>query len=375
MAVEPGIYTGTATVHKNTTLLTHTAENFMPKFREAVFSSSSLLKALGVSAFGKAAMIGNDRFGNVTTSSGKGVMFSDGYQFSGPIMTSGPTLVNIDRLATISPQFLDPGNGWAYSWVRGILPLGIPEEVVLDNQGSAKLMDILETNMKLAQSAAVRDITYEFFGSASAPTGCATGLKDLVSVTQTATVGQIAATNSFWQNAYKPCTDVGGGGELNRPLSLLAKLQLLSLTLKSRSSASNDRLWIATQGAYQYVLRGTYADGAPSGNGAVFGIKDFVDAGIEHVANNGSPMIYDSNVTVPTGATASTEAIYNIDLQSTGICFKKNEYFKVEPWTFPTPHHTQRYVRSNILIRRTPYVMNRRDNGVLYNIPANPDAS
>lgn len=368
---EPSVYTGTAGVAKNTALLTHTAESYKPVLRMAAFSSTPALKLLALKAWGAKAALGDIAFGNVTKTSGKGVTFSDGgFQFSGPIFNTTATGSNVGRLANINPQFLEPGNGFAYSWVRYVMPLGIPEEFVDDNTGSERLLNRLTTDLKIGQQSMIRDLNYMFLGHASAPSGSPTGLKDLVAVTQTATIGGIATTNSFWQNCYTPITSVGGGGELDRPLALIRKMQGFLLRLRSFAESSTDQVILGTTGAFQYYLRAVYAD-----DRANVGLRkdDISEANIDHAVFNGIPVAYDGSVTVPTGATASTECLYFLDFNELGINIKSKEYFKLEPWEAPRAHDKQRYYQSNMWMRWTPYVTARRIQGVLYNMTANSD--
>lgn len=364
-------YLGTASARFNTTLLTHTAEEYVPKFTESFLTSTNLLKAFSLAAFGKPAILGNVDFGNVTSTTGKGIRFGESFQFSGPLATSGMTATYVDPLGNINPQLWDGMTGWAYVWKRFCIPMQIPVELVQDNQSKNQLLDLLKTNMTLGQAAAINTVLTGFLGSSSAPSNSPTGLCDLVDVTQTATVGAISpSTHATWKNVKVSCTTVGGGGELDRPLALLRKIQGMRVKVKSAASATQDRLYVGTPGAYQYVLRAAYAD-----NIANAGLRnpDYDAAGITHIVIEGSPLIYDTYVTAPTGATASTEALFDLDLNSIGIAFHKKEYFKVQGWEEPRAHDRQQYVQGNLWARWTPWCSNRRDHAVMYDLPANPD--
>jgi len=381
-ATEPSIYGGTAGVLKNTTLLTHTAEKYMPKFVEVVFTSTPFLKSLALAAFGKKAVIGDTTFGDVKKTSGKGITFNHGgYQFSGPIMKSAPSTYQVGRMENITPQHNDPGSGWAYAWVRHVIPVYIPEEFILDNEGEARLINRMDTELKLAQMSAIRDVNYIILGNSNAPTGAPYGLNTLVSVSQTdalvpaARIGNISCeSNSWWQNTYQACTTVGGGGDLDRPLVLLRKMQKVLLTIRNKSGATNEQSLVGTPGAWQYYDRARYADKTANGMPNLVN-KAYDAADIDHLVFNGRPFIYDSAVTVPSGATASTDCIYFLDYNTFKVDFKANQYFRVGGWEAPREHDVKRYYQLNIWVKLAPYTDNRRVQGVLYNIPANPDAA
>ncbi|HUT59436.1 MAG TPA: phage major capsid protein [Phycisphaerae bacterium] len=360
--------------------MTHTAAKYVPKFREVVFSQYPFLKSLGLAAFGKKAMLGETSFGDVTKSSGKGITFNQGgYQFEFPIMTSAPSSYHVGYFDNINPQHNDPGNGGAYSWDRFVVPVMIPEEFMLDNVGSARLMNRFKTEMELAQRTAMRDLSYIILGHASAPTGAPEGLSQLVSVTQTAVAtgspgGLSPADYSWWNNQAVSCTSVGGGGEVDRPLQLIRSMEKLMLTCRNLSGASNDQTLVGTAGAWQYYGRARYADQTANGVPALRNSSyDAID--VDHLVFAGRPFIYDAAVTGPIGATASTESIYFLDYSEFGVNFKANEYFKVEGWEAPRAHDNQRFYQMNIWYRLVPYVTNRRIQGVLYSIPANSDAA
>jgi len=78
---------------------------------------------------------------------------------------------------------------------------------------------------------------------------------------------------------------------------------------------------------------------------------------------------------VPNGATASTEAVYLADLSELGLHCKRDEFFEVDTWDAPRPKDQQRFYQMNIWFRGIPAVTNRRIQGVMYNIPANSDAT
>ncbi|MBE3118789.1 MAG: phage major capsid protein [Candidatus Atribacteria bacterium] len=368
------MYTGSASSFKNTQLLTHTTEEYLPVLRHAAFNATPFLKFIAFKAWGKAAALGNANYGNVRKSSGKGIRFNDhGYQFSGAVSFTTASGSNVGRMAQITPQFMSPGKTWAYTWTRYVLPIGIPEEAVMDNKGNGRLINIMQTHLDIAQKSAIRDLSYMMLGHSSAPSSSPEGLNKLVSVTQTSIGGLDASSDTGWADQYVACTSVGGGGELDRPLALLRKMQAFNVYMGSFEESADDVVWACTTGAYQYYLRAAYADGVAN-SGLRSGMNDLYDAGIEAVAFNGKPVIYDGSIQVPTGATASTEAMYRLDLSNLGACIKDDQYFHLEGWEAPKTKDGQRFYQANLWLRWTPWVGgSRRIQGVLYNIPANPD--
>jgi len=380
-ATEPSVYTGTAGLVKNTTLLTHTLEDYMPRFSEAIFTQTPALKVLTLNGLGKNFVIGGGDYGNITSTNNKGLFLTDpSFQFSGPIMTTSVAGTHVGRMGNINPSYNDPGNGWAYAYVRGVWSIYIPEEFIKDNKGKNRLLNRLETEMKIIKMQAVQDVNYTFLGHSSAPaSGPSFGLTKLVSATQSTAVsgdpGGISVDNSsFWQNKYRECATVGGGGSLDRPLVLLRKMGSILLDVRQYTGSSNDQVFLTTRGAYQYYQRAAYADTRAQGVAALQK-KDYYDADIEHLVYNGRPVVYDPSVTVPGGATASTECMYVLDLNHIGLAIRKDEFFEVEGWDRPHVKDKQRYYQANIWLRYTPFVSNRRIQGVLYNMPANADAA
>ena len=374
-ATEPTIYDGTAGLAHNSSLLAQTAANYVPRYREVIFTATPFLKSLALAAYGTKAVIGETSFGDVMKTSGKGIQIDKGgYQFEFPLMTAAPSMSVVGRMGNVNPQFIDPAKTGAYACKRCVTPIFIPEEHILDNVGKAQLMSRMETQTKLAKSSTIRDISYVLLGHSSAPTGATTvGLNYLVSHTQgSSTIGGIAKSNSWWQNQLKTCTSVGGGGDLDRPLQFTRSMESLLLSIRAKSGSTNEQTLVGTRGAWQYYARSAYAD--KHGTQGV-SHKEYYDAGIDNLSFAGRPFIYDGNVQVPLGATASTEAIYFLDYNELGINIKENEYFRVEGPEAPRAHDNQRYYQLNLWIRFVPFCTNRRVQGVMYNIPANPDAS
>ena len=378
---EPTVYDGTASQIYNSQLLAHTAVEYMPKFRQVVFNAMPLLKVFAVNAFGKGDLIDHGKFGNaeaVRKSSGKGIVFHDGGpQFEFPLLTTAPSGTVIGRMGNVAPEYTEPAVTGAYAYKRMYWSIYVPEEAVMDNRGRSAWMSWLDNQFKLAQMAAARDIDYVINSHSSAPTGFTTeGLPYLVSVTQGAAsnaTGRISATaNTYWQNKYSQCTSVGGGGEFDRPLTFLRKLEALLIALRELGGSGDSQVLATTKGAYQYYRRAIYADAIGRGN-QFLALKKYDAAGIDHAPFNGSPMVYDGYVQVPNGGTASREAVYVLDLKELGLHVKRDQFFHVESWDKPRAKDAQRFYQMNIWFRGIPAVLDRRIQGVLYDIPANPD--
>ena len=376
LPVEPSVYTGTAGAIKTTKLLTSTAEDYMPAFREVVFTKTPFIKALALKAFGPGALR-EGKFGNVDKTSGSGIKLTDpSFQFASNLYTSAPTGSHVGRMGTINPQYIDDANGMQYAYKRLVWSIYIPEEFVKDNTGKARLLDEMGNQMKKAQMAAVRDLNYILLGNSSAPASSPYGLPYMISVTQDTSVGNIDPTSlTYWQNKYTACTSVGGGGDLDRPLALLRKMEKAVLDVDQYTGSTETKALVGTLGAYMYYLRAAYADTVALGTNANLGNKDFYDAGITHAIFRGLPFIYDPAVTTPYGASATTtECIYICDFSELGLAVRKDEYFMVEGWQAPITKDKQRFYQANIWLRYTPYVLNRRIQSLVYNMPNNTDA-
>lgn len=373
MAVEPGIYTGTATTTKSESLLIHTLPHFLPKFRMAAFSATPLLRLLALKAFGKPAALGDAKYGNIRKTTGKGIVFNNGgFQEEFAIFDSTISGSTLGLMGNVNPQSISPGRSGAYSWVRFLWSVYIPEEVVKDNVGDAILFKVIKTRVEIAQASAIKDVSAVTHGASTAPAGSPHGLNYLVSVTQGDIVGNLnSSTYTSWADQYYPVTSVGGGGEGDRPIALLRKMTAFDIYMSSfAESADADPVLLGTPGAYQYYLRAAYADGVMN-QGLRAG--DVYDAFPESAVFNGKPFIFDDGVQVPYGATASTEAIYRLDLSTLGLNIKANEYFDLEGPVAPQAKDKQRFYQFNIWLRMTPWTVARRQQSVLYNIPANAD--
>lgn len=379
LPTEPTVYTGTAGQLNNSNLLAFTSNQYMPTFRQVVVNHHPALKVLTLNGLGKNFFAKGGSYGNVKTreSTGRGIVFHDGgFQFETPIMTTAPSGSVIGRLGNVNPEHNEPAVTCSYAYKRVVWSIMVPEEFVKDNRGKEKLMDRLTTEFKLAELAAARDVNYIWCGSSSAPTGFTTqGLNYLISHTATTTLGNVSeSTYSWWANQRKTCTSVGGGGELDRPLVFLRKLESMILDCRSKAGSSDAQVLQATRGAYQYYRRAIYADTWGAGNAGLRN-AEYDAVNIDHAVFYGRPMFYDDNTQVPNGATASTEAVYALDLNEAAMHVKRDEFFDVEQWEAPRTKDKQRFYQMNIWFRGTPAVTLRNIQGVMYNIPANSDAS
>ena len=360
---------GTSYTGVTGTITSHTNEDFSRMFAEAVFDETAVLKALGARAWN-----GKGDVGNSAKSSGRGIVFGNGFQFSGKMAVTAPAATRLTKGGTVQAAERDDWTGWAYDWERLMVTLGIPEEDIQDNSGGSRLASLLNDELQLGKMGMANSINQVFLGNASAPTGLTTiGLNYLVSVTQTGSIGGISRTNAYWKNWQKALVDVGGGGDIDKPLALKRALEGAILGTSGYASVSGPDLLIATEGAYLTTARmSERLDGIADTNKVE---KKFYDIGIPHMLVHGRPMVYDKDVTVPWGGTASKDCIYGINTKVTGLSFKSQEYFRVEKWMPPNARSTQRTYRSNVFCRCMPYCKDRRANFVIYNMTANSEGT
>ncbi len=354
-------------------------QKYSTKVRYACFNKTTFTKAIGVEAFGPDAMLDVNRFG-VTESNGRIVQYDQGvYALSDQIFATASSSTHVGRLGSFTGSLTEGGSQMGYSWHRLIAAEMVPDVDVQDN--SKGQIDILAQKLGRMEKSYVRDFNYCLLGHSSAPNAGVLGpssvysdLPNLISVTQTRTVGGIATTNSFWKNGYKAIATIGGGGELDRPLILRRSLKDQMNDQHTYAEATLDYLFVCTQGAWQYMDRLMYADTIQGRNGgAMGGIKKYDAAGILHYAFEGQPMVWDPALTVPYGATASTESIYGIHVPSYFLSLRKEESFKVDGWEKPRVHDQYRTLNAQIRTRYTPGVSDRRTHFVAYNMPACPD--
>lgn len=347
--------------------------------RWAIFSKITFLKALGVESFGVEAMKGFSSFVPASTKAGGMIRYDDGvYAVSGMVNATEGTSYHTGRLGSHQGQILQGGDEWSYSWHEINANRQIPVKDIQDNgKGMIKIQAMREDEMKQSY---IQDFNGSLLGNSTyapsdyttmGPTSVFTDLPNLISVSQTRTVGGIAKTNSYWQNGTKAITSIGGGGEMDRPLVLRRKMEKGIVVAARNAEATLDYLLLATEGAWLYYGRLMYADSVQSGS---FTVNDRYDAaGVLNYAFMKQPMIYDRAVTVPFGATASTEAIYAIHKPSLALSLRKEENFKFSGWEDPRVHDQYKTIAAMLQTRYTFVVPQMRPHTVFYNLPANSD--
>ncbi len=350
------------------TISAHTDEAYSAAWAEFVFKRTVVLQALAIRAWN--GMGG--RYGNMTKTSGKGVRFDDGLQFSGRMAVSAPSSTLLTKGGVVNANPRDDYEGWAYDWFRLVLPMAIPEIDVQDNQGKAKLASLLADEMKLGNMGQADDVNKTFLNNSGAPK-TNVGLSRLVSVTQTGSIGATSRTNAWWKNWFKPLTFVGAGGDEDKPILLKRALAGAVVGTSGFASVGGPDLLISNEGGYLTLAR---MSENLSGYVSTTKVEQaFQDLAIPHMLVDCKPIIYDPAATVPWGATASTDFIYGINTEVTGLAFKRQEYFRAEPWKAPNTRSLQRNYRANVFCRFTPYCTDRRANFVIYNMPANAEAT
>ena len=167
---------------------------------------------------------------------------------------------------------------------------------------------------------------------------------------------------------------VGGGGDLDRPLVMRRSMVDALLDQMAFAEVTNDYLVLASQGAWQYYDDLMYADSNSGGAQGAFGtVAQYDAAGILNKAFEGSPMLWDPSVTVPYGATASTEAFYFIHRPSYKVSIRGEKNFLFKGWEDPRVHDSPKTFSALLTVRYTPVVNARRPHLVCYNLPANPN--
>ena len=354
-------------------------DTFRAKIQFACWTKNPFTRILGAEGFGVEALQNLDTFRNAKPT-GRMIRFDSGvYQVGGTIFDTSATAFHTGRMDRFNPALVEDGDEWAYAWHQMNVVEFIPEMDVEDNvKGFIKRTTLREQAMK---NQMVTDFNYNILGNSSGadygtkgPNSVYSDLPNLISVTQTRTVGAIAATNSFWQNQYKAATSIGGGGELDRPLVLRRSLMdVFNDTLQlAESTGPQDYLLLGTQGAHQYYDRLMYADANRAGGD--FGRSGRYDAaGVQTFAFNGAPLIWDPAVTVPYGATAATECIYGIHMPSFAVGIRSEKNFHFTGWEKSREHDDYKTYIARCTVRYTPMVTARRPHFVLYNMPACPD--
>ena len=376
---ESNTFTGTIASVRDTYQKLTSLDRWAIGVQWACFNKSPFMKAVALEGFGVDAMKSADFFG-AATPTGRIIVYDSGkYGIRGAVFATAPNPYFVGRLGTFTPELIEGGDEFAYSWHRLVETTFIPDVDVDDNR--AGLIDIKAQKMEGMKQKYVEGFNYAILGHSSAPDYSTMGpravysdLPNLISVTQTRTVGAIPTTNSFWQNGHKAITSIGGGGEMDRPLVLRRSMMKAKNDRLALAETTDDYLFVATQGGHQLYDRLMYADMIQGGRGGAFVRNAKYDsAGIKHHLFDGDPMVWDGGVTVPYTCTAGTECIYGINIPNFFISLRTEENFKVSEWEPPREHDVQKTYVSSIKTRFTPGVISRRPHFVCYNIPACAD--
>lgn len=349
----------------------------------ALFNKTPFMKAIGLEAYGTKAMSDANIFVKSKPQNGIVVEESGRYATGGVIQqTSGSSRLS-GRMDARTPELVEGADSYFYSWSMLETDRYIPRLDVDDNGSGEGRIDMLATRQMEMSQQHGEDFNRLLLGSASGPDYGVKGpsvvysdLPNLISVTQTRTVGAIATTNSFWQNGYTAITDLGGGGDENTPIRLRELMMAGTMEREQYASQTGNYLYVATGGAWLYYNRLMQSDSRVSGNSAVYGTAAKYDAaGIENMSFRNGVMIVDPAVAVPYGATASTEAIYAIQLPEYFISLRKEDMFRWSGWEKAREHDTYDSIVGRITTRMTSGVRNRRPHTVFYNLPNNADIS
>lgn len=357
-----------------------TNQSFAAGFSWAAFHKTSFFKALGLEGFGVAAVQNLAAFGAAFVgqkTTGRLIRFDVGHSVGAAIFTDQSPGNHVGRMDRINPELIEGGTPYYYAWHDLTLSRYIPELDLQDNE-SATQINLKAKAISEMEQTHVQDLSNCIIGSTSAPDAGILGassvysdLPNLISVNQTRTVGAISATNAFWQNGRKAITDIGGGGESDRPLLLRRSMINQAHDQAIYSESSSEYLNLATQGFYEYYGDLAYSDSVHHGMAVVNSAYD--TARIKHHIFDGDPMIWDPAVVIPWGANAGTEAMYGIDKANFFISFHKAMSFEFHGgWEGPRIHDQLRFSQALVETRYTPMVTGRRTHYVLYELPANP---
>jgi len=363
--------------------LVSTYEVYSKTVAWACFTKTPFTKAIGVEAFGVEPMTDLAKFGTASPRTQNVRYVSGVYGISGQVFATKGTPFFSGRMGSMTPELTEGGDEWAYSFHQLNKIDYIPLTDVQDN--SKGLIDIKAQRMEGMKQSIVEGFNQSLLGDTSngptdlstiGPTALKSDLPNLISKTQTHTVGGIATTNSYWQNKTATITSVGGGSEMDRPLVLRRALITLLNDVAEYAESGNRYLIVTTQGGWEYFDRLMYADVVQAGKPAVLGTNQVYDAaGIQNFAFAGHPMIWDPSVQTPTGGTASKEFFYLIDLQNYAIALRSEENFKVRGWEQARVHDQYWFLAASITVRFTPLVTSRRTQALLYDVPQNPDTA
>lgn len=377
---ESNSYTGNISSTRSTYQTLTSQDLYSKTIQWACFNKTPFTKALGVEGFGVEGMSDIQAFGKAQPTGRMIRMDSGVYGLRASLWDTSGTSFHVGRLGNFTPELVEGGDEWAYSWHRMVQVQFIPDVDVQDN--TKGLINIKLQKQEGMKQKFVQDFNYSVLGNSSAPdsgtmgpSAVYTDLPNLISVTQSRSVGAITkASGGAWANGVKQITDIGGGGDLDRPLALRRSLLDALNDQMVYAEASNDYLCLATQGAWQIYDRLMYADSIQGGRSGAFGVKAKYDAaGIPNFALDGNPMVWDPAVTVPYGATASTEAIYGIHIPTFFVSIRSEENFKLSDWEQPREHDVQKTLVCSLKLRYTPMVTAMRPHWVAYDIPACAD--
>lgn len=376
---ESNTFTGAISSIRDTYQKLTSLDRFSTAVQWACFNKTPFMQALALEGFGVEAMKNADFFG-AATPTGRIIVHDSGkYGIRGSIYATTPGSFFVGRLGNFTPQLVEGGDEYAYSWHRLVVTEFIPDVDVDDN--TAGLVNIKAQKMSGMKQQYVKDFNYALLGHASAPGYSSQGpiavysdLSHLISVTQDKTVGAISTANTFWQNGSKAITSIGGGGEMDRPLILRRSMMKAKNDRMAYAETADDFLYACTQGAHQLYDRLMYADQIQGGRGGAFVRNAKYDAaGIKHHSFDGDPMVWDGAITIPYSCTAGTEAIYGINIPNFFLSLRTEENFKASPWEEPREHDVQKTYVASIKTRFTLGIIQRRPHFVCYNIPASGD--
>ncbi len=349
-----------------------------------IFNKNSFTAALGVEAFGATAMSDITAFGK-RAPTGNIIVRKGGSYFSTSIFDKSGTSNYKGRLASYTPALVEGGDEIAYAFHRLSSEQFVPDVDVQDNVGIGRIIDLMSQKMENMKKSVARDFNFSLLGNSSqpdadvlGPSSQNTSLNKALGVTNLTVGGisQAASTDSinYWQPQRKEIASLGSTGEFDSPLLLRRGTKKVMNDAAALAEQQNKYLGVASQGAEQYFDRLFYADAGRRGNNDVLGSKkDYDAAGIRHLMFNGNPMVWDTSVAVPNGATASTESVTWIHLPSYGICFHLQEGFTLDDWEPPRSHDQFRTFVAQFRVRFTPIYLQMRPHAIVYNLPVNAD--
>ena len=375
---EPGLLT--RTTH---TKLMSKGKRISDGIRWAAFTASPFVKAMGLAGFGAQNMADPNRFG-AAKPTGKMVRYDTGCtHLTSEVFSTAGTSFYHGRYDQTTPSLVEGGTEFGYAWHQLMTMRFVPVVDVQDNKGG--WINILAKNMQEMKQTIMRDFAYGLLGNSSSPdygtkdpNSQNTDLPNLISVTNDgsstpATVGGLSTAGTYWTPGAKDMgSGVGGGGTLNRPMTLRTALRNQLMDQMHHAEAMDkDYFFACSQGAFELVDDLGYADQIQGAQGGGLAQKKaYLILDIDHAVIAGCPAIWDPSITIPYGATASTECIYGIHRPNYGVSIRTEENFRVYGPEQPRLHDGRRGVFMAINVRFTPYVTGRRPHFVLYDIAA-----